>query len=263
MDFFLSWSNRLWGGLLFGLIGIFSLYAIRQFLYLPLRRESLKHEQEAKDLIIEKEKIRRKLHSQVLASISRINRWSTPLSQATPDDLGQQHKQILRITETSLALESQLRHLQWSLSSEVKTLYEVLRHIEKLGRDYLAGECGFNVEGIEATFKRIELDTGFADKLCEISQLAFANIWKHAQANATVLTISLVDKSLRIVIEDDGKGFDIEKSTEIGGISDMKCLALGIKGEFDIQSTQRTDAQRGKTKIVLQCVIQEKHQENN
>ena len=72
-----------------------------------------------------------------------------------------------------------------------------------------------------------------------IIQELITNIIKHADAKNATINISLYDKNLNIIIEDDGKGFDINKvNLKDGmGISSIKTRVKHLKGTFKIDAT--------------------------
>jgi len=72
-----------------------------------------------------------------------------------------------------------------------------------------------------------------------IIQELLTNIMKHAEAKNATINISLYDNNLNIIIEDNGKGFDINKvNLKDGmGISSIKTRVLHLKGTFEVDST--------------------------
>jgi signal transduction histidine kinase len=72
-----------------------------------------------------------------------------------------------------------------------------------------------------------------------IIQELITNVIKHAEAKNATINISLYDKNLNIIIEDDGKGFDFKKvNLKKGmGISSIKTRIDHLKGTFKIDST--------------------------
>ncbi|PQJ77816.1 sensor histidine kinase [Polaribacter porphyrae] len=72
-----------------------------------------------------------------------------------------------------------------------------------------------------------------------IIQELTTNIIKHANATNATINISLYDKNLNIIIEDDGKGFDVEKvDLKKGiGLSSIKTRIEHLEGTFKIDST--------------------------
>ena len=75
--------------------------------------------------------------------------------------------------------------------------------------------------------------------LFRIIQELVTNIIKHAEAKNATINISLYDKNLNIIIEDDGKGFDIKKVNLNNGmgISSIKTRIEHLNGTFKIDST--------------------------
>ena len=72
-----------------------------------------------------------------------------------------------------------------------------------------------------------------------IIQELLTNIIKHAEAKNATINISLYNKNLNIIIEDDGKGFDIKKvDLQNGmGISSIKTRVEHLKGTFTVDAT--------------------------
>ncbi|WP_155810472.1 sensor histidine kinase [Polaribacter sp. Hel_I_88] len=72
-----------------------------------------------------------------------------------------------------------------------------------------------------------------------IIQELITNIIKHADAKNATINISLYDKNLNIIIEDDGKGFDINKvDLKNGmGINSIKTRVKHLNGTFSIDAT--------------------------
>lgn len=72
-----------------------------------------------------------------------------------------------------------------------------------------------------------------------IIQELLTNIIKHAEAKNAIVNISLYDKNLNIIIEDDGKGFDVKKvNLKNGmGISSIKTRLAHLNGTFTVDST--------------------------
>ncbi len=75
--------------------------------------------------------------------------------------------------------------------------------------------------------------------LFRIIQELVTNIIKHAEAKNATINISLYDKNLNIIIEDDGKGFDIKKVNLNNGmgISSIKTRVEHLGGTFTIDAT--------------------------
>lgn len=83
------------------------------------------------------------------------------------------------------------------------------------------------------------LENSLEITIFRIIQELITNIIKHADAKNATINISLYDKNLNIIIEDDGKGFDINKVDlkEGMGISSIKTRVKHLNGTFNIDAT--------------------------
>ena len=72
----------------------------------------------------------------------------------------------------------------------------------------LAATTGLRVvvEGAEPSPR---MDPGVAAVLYRIAQEALTNAVRHAQARTLVVTVSQTDKTVRMTVNDDGRGFDV------------------------------------------------------
>lgn len=108
----------------------------------------------------------------------------------------------------------------------------------------------FQAHNLEARLKN-QLETA----LYRITQEALHNVQKHAEATEVNVHIIRTPKTINLVIEDNGKGFDPEKADEVRyvgadgkiavgmGIVSMRERAAHFKGTFTVDSTpgQGTD----------------------
>lgn len=97
-----------------------------------------------------------------------------------------------------------------------------------------------------------EYNPEFEDQLhiIRIVQEALTNVRRHAQATEVNIRISFMKKEMQIIIEDNGKGFDKNKSSQLKalhqGLKIMKIRAASLKGYLDIESTKGVG-----TKVIL------------
>jgi signal transduction histidine kinase len=104
-------------------------------------------------------------------------------------------------------------------------------------------------EAIEA------LTPGLATEMLYISREAMSNAVRHGSAATTTISLRLVEHGARFIIEDNGKGFDVESSERTGfGLRNMAKRAENLSAKFNISS------EPGKgTRIVLDIPIQKQH----
>ena len=71
-----------------------------------------------------------------------------------------------------------------------------------------------------------------------IAEEALTNIAKHAKASTVDVELRLVEdqNSLRIMVRDDGQGFDLSNTKRSVGLVGMEDYANTMNGEYNIQS---------------------------
>ncbi|MCX7592309.1 MAG: sensor histidine kinase [Fischerella sp.] len=75
-----------------------------------------------------------------------------------------------------------------------------------------------------------------------IIQESFTNIYKHAQAKEVKLELT-INKDLKLIVKDNGKGFDLEQNTTGFGLQSMRDRTLALGGKFQIHSTPGSGCQ--------------------
>ncbi|MBD2436682.1 sensor histidine kinase [Nostoc sp. FACHB-110] len=70
-----------------------------------------------------------------------------------------------------------------------------------------------------------------------IVQESLTNISKYAQATEVILELATNKTSLYLMIQDNGRGFDIQQNTTGFGLQSMRDRTLALGGEFNINTT--------------------------
>ena len=95
---------------------------------------------------------------------------------------------------------------------------------------------------IEVTGEETKLPPPVEIAVFRVVQEAITNIIRHAEAHNVVLSVEFADTSLRVEVEDDGKGFDVGKidlqSDEAKGLGllGMEERVTILGGKFSIES---------------------------
>ena len=76
-----------------------------------------------------------------------------------------------------------------------------------------------------------------ASQLLPIAREAMTNCLRHADAHAISLTLHLYDGRVRLIVEDDGVGFDASKASSHGhGLKNMETRARALGGRLEVMS---------------------------
>ena len=108
----------------------------------------------------------------------------------------------------------------------------------KIMAEKISSADKINIEVVDFGLDK-SLDNNFEILVFRIVQELITNIIKHANAKNITINISLYDNNLNLIVEDDGKGFDVKKiDLKNGmGISSIKTRINHFNGTIDIDST--------------------------
>lgn len=157
-----------------------------------------------------------------------------------------------------LALEWNLKGLpgQEALSAPVATLSEIQQHVRRISHGLSAPAFQYadinevltdftthlhlplqlaysSTEG--ADWNKVTPEIG--NEIYRIVQESISNIVKHAQATKATVSLSLVNKTLTLVIADNGHGFDVASASKGLGLRTIQERVAGMGGTLDIQSS--------------------------
>lgn len=172
------------------------------------------------------------------------------LSRNLHDGIGQNlYSHLITIN----LLQSQLKHpMLEQLLNEATELIEEIREISWELRPSVLDDLGL-VPAIRSYLSRYShhycIDVSFECSLLtrlsmskeiaiyRIIQESLTNVQKYAETDKAVVTIRELDEYIRVMIEDFGKGFDLEQSPRGVGLFSMDERAHSVNGELQIIST--------------------------
>src|SRR5690606_13750674 len=84
--------------------------------------------------------------------------------------------------------------------------------------------------------KMNDIDENIKVEIFKILQELITNTIKHAKATEVDIQFNLLESSISLLFEDNGLGFDSEKTPEGIGLTNIKSRLKRIKGNFNIDS---------------------------
>lgn len=115
---------------------------------------------------------------------------------------------------------------------------------------------GIPVDLVIPNPEEVQLASYAEIQLVRIIHEALANIFKHAQATRSAVRFERDDDFVKIVIEDDGRGFAVDRAMEKNlhfGLQTMRERAEGVCGKLKIESAPG----RG-TRVIVRLPLEEK-----
>jgi signal transduction histidine kinase/streptogramin lyase len=219
---------------------------VRYVSFRRLRRRLQQLEQQSA-LHQERARIAKDIHDDLGANLTQISLLGELAQQdrATPEKASEH---VTKISATARQLIKSLDEIVWAVNPSNDTLAHLVEYTGQFALDYLrvAGiRCRLDFP--ERTPVR-ELSTDVRHDLFLIVKEALHNIVKHAHASEVWLRIQASDTSLRISVEDNGRGFD-HPPEHVGadGLLNMRHRAEEISGICQIESHPGSG-----TKVIVQ-----------
>ncbi|MCI0478094.1 MAG: GAF domain-containing sensor histidine kinase, partial [Anaerolineales bacterium] len=187
-------------------------------------------------LLDERQRLARDLHDSVTQSLYSVTLFAqASRSSAYAGNLSLTQQYVGRLSEMARQALKEMRWLIYELRpalvEEVGLVNALQRRLEMVERR--AGiEAQFVVEGMR------ELDIALENAVYQIAQEAFNNTLKHAAATFVRIRLSMSELDLRLEIQDDGKGFDLDSVGQTAGLglASMRERARQLGGALSINS---------------------------
>jgi PAS domain S-box-containing protein len=186
---------------------------------------------------IERRQIARELHDQVGQSLTalgiNLNMVRSQMPEGTPDAVRARLDDSLALVEQTT---ERIREVMAELRPPVLDDYGLVAALRWHG-EQLASRTGLAVS-VEGEEPDPRLPTRSESVLFRIAQEALTNVAKHAQAARATVTVEAEGETVRLVIADDGMGFDTAKPDEHRGwgLLSMNERAQAVDGRCRVES---------------------------
>jgi ligand-binding sensor domain-containing protein/two-component sensor histidine kinase len=233
-----TWWFRAIGFVCIVAVIYFSVYSYNRNRYLRKIR-SLETQQQIQT---ERERISRELHDNIGAQLSFIISnidWTIDSSERMTK--AEEMQKLNAINETAKNVMSNLRESIWALHKEKITLEEFADKLKHYIKNILELKPGLELVSKENIQSNISFSSTQTLNLFRICQELINNVIKHAQATVIKIHISSDKDKFSILIEDNGKGFDVnQRLNGHYGLQNMRYRAQELNLTIDIQSGKTT-----------------------
>jgi signal transduction histidine kinase len=147
------------------------------------------------------------------------------------------NNQLTKISDFTKSTIIELRDTIWAMNTSeftVEDLYSrILNFIEKAKS--AKDDINFKFQ-IDEQLKAIKFSSVVGINLYRTIQEAINNAIKYSDAKDIIVDVKKNENQIKIIIQDNGKGFDIENTDFGNGLYNMKKRIEEINGEFQIDS---------------------------
>jgi signal transduction histidine kinase len=201
--------------------------------YVVTRRLRQKMVQLARQQAVERERARiaKDIHDDLGANLTLI---------AVLGDLAKKEKTSERIEKMASTARQSVKSLDeivWAVNPRNDTLAHLIDYTGQFAVDYLRAAGVRCLLDVPEHAPVREVPTNIRHNVFLVVKEALQNIVKHAQATAVWLRISATDEGFKIVIEDNGQGFDSSPDDALAdGLRNMRQRMEEIGGTYQMRS---------------------------
>jgi signal transduction histidine kinase len=220
------------------LAGIFALGLVveRMFARARMRRqlEALERRQAVQQ---ERARIARDIHDDLGTVLSRISMVSE--SAALNAEAGSRQQQRLQeICDSSRQLTHTMEEIVWAQDPKRDYLDNMADYFSSFATNLLAGSRVACRLDIPVDLPSIQLDAQKRHELFLVFKESLNNVIKHGAATEVRISLTLVDHTIHLKIEDNGRGFNVPEAavSKGNGLPNMRTRLQRVGGRVVIQS---------------------------
>lgn len=181
-------------------------------------------------------RIARDLHDDMGSTLSSIRFFSEYARAQVADAKPEVVPFLERISSSAATLSESMQDIIWTINSRHDQLDDLVTRMREFGfRTLEARHITFNAQ-ISKGFRPMRLSIGQRRNLYLIFKETVNNAVKYSGCSKVTLFLTIVRNNLKMIIEDDGQGFDIEQARDGNGLRNMRQRAMELGGELIISA---------------------------
>ncbi len=209
--------------------------------------------------LLEIERIRARiaadLHDDIGSGLTRIA-LMTEVMQRQVQALGRMEKpdttllweigaSMLRVGSISRELVEGMSDVVWSIDPRNDSLEKLIDRVRVYALDVCESkDIDFRLEKPDE-LGRYPTSSDISRCALLVSKEAINNAARHSGASSISMRVSFIDRQLRIVIEDNGKGFEMDELSRINGLTNMRSRVEKAGGAFSVDSAKGAGSRIG------------------
>jgi len=208
--------------------------ASRYYTWRKMRHELARVER-LRELEQERLRIARDIHDDLGARATQISILSS-MSPNNPAFPANARSDLNRIFDLSRELIMALYQTIWAVNPENDNLYALGNYIRQMA-DHLCGPAQLRYRlHVEDLPRQVQVSSQVRHNIMMAVKESIHNVVKHAKASEITIRVTFDGKTLRIVVQDDGCGFELASAVIHNGLANMKHRLQDIGGACVVES---------------------------
>ncbi len=227
------WFKWVTAAVLVGLLGLIIRYAERRRYRARLRRL----EQE-RAMTSERERIARDLHDELGSSLNFIAMSLSDLGRAQGATVKHWRTRLEKVSKYAIRTACSLDEIVWAVNPRNDTLRSLVEYLTQITRELFEDSsirCRFHIPD---QLPEWPLPPEMRHNLFLTVREALSNAAKHSQATEISLAVRTVGSHVKILIRDDGLGFEAASAEagERNGLKNMRQRIEALGGQFNVDT---------------------------
>lgn len=178
------------------------------------------------------------LHDDIGASLSSLQIYGAVAEKTFITNPEKAIEMLQKISTQSKTVMENMNDIVWSMNTNNANTISLEAKVKNYSVELLSdNDINFQCV-IDATIEPLLKSITAKRNILLIIREAMNNIAKYSKATNAKLEINILDKTLEIIISDNGLGFDWEKRKNGNGMENMKQRALELQGTFEIKTKE-------------------------
>ncbi len=214
-----------WFRLLAVLMGVLLLYAVYRY-----------RERQRQHLESIRNRIATDLHDDMGSTLSSIRIFSDVAQQQIADVRPETVPVLQRISSSATALSESMQDIIWTIQSKDDGLADLATRMREFGlRMAEAKGVDFQMQ-VGESFTDLRLNVEQRRNIYLIFKETINNVIKYANASRIEIKLMTVGRELRLLVQDNGCGFDMATTRLGNGLPNLRKRAAEIRGQFSLTS---------------------------
>lgn len=192
----------------------------------------------------ERNRIAQDLHDHLGSLLATVKLNFQSLHQQIDEIKKNQYEQTNKLLEQACG---EVRRVAHDMASGVLKKFGLIAALQDL-KTAVETSQRIEVDLVDIGFEEERLEASQEISIYRIIQELICNTLKHAQAKTITIQLFRRKDTLNLIFEDDGKGFEVNKTSEGLGLKNIQARISGLKGEIDIDS--QPDKGKGVTFVI-------------
>ena len=177
------------------------------------------------------------LHDNIGSSLTEISILSEVITSRLNTEDNDVINYLDKISTKSRRLIDKMSDIVWLVNPQRDSLYDLILRLQDTYADLLSDtEISFRCENLKS-LEKVSLNMEHRQHLFLVFKEAINNSVSHSNCSEILLKANVSSRILKMVLEDNGSGFNFDGDYSGNGLKNMKNRAKKISGKLKINST--------------------------